>query len=256
MNNFKSVMKLQLIAYFFLLSIILISCKSAEKFESRDPEAVFNKAVEMFNREEYLEARNFFEMIKLQYSATEWADDAQYYLGEIAYKRKEFVLAAFNYNQLRRSYPGSIYAKTSLYKTALSFYELSPKFDRDQEYTKKAIQAFQEFQYIYPDDSLSPEAGKKISELRNKLAYRDFFTAGLYRKLDSPHSALIYYNSVIKNYNDTEYYEPSFLGKVQVLVEMEKFDDAKSTIQLYKKNFPSGKYLKEIAELERSIFIK
>ncbi|MEJ5244239.1 MAG: outer membrane protein assembly factor BamD [Bacteroidota bacterium] len=249
-------MKLKLIVYSFFLAIILISCKSTDKFESRDPESVFNKAVELFNKEDYLESRNLFEMIKLQYSATEWADDAQYYLGEIAYKRKEYVLAAFNYNQLRRSYPGSVYAKTSLFKTALSFYELSPKFDRDQEYTKKAIQAFQEFQYIYPDDSLSPEASKKISELRNKLAYRDFFTANLYRKLDSPHSALIYYNSVIKDYNDTEYYEPSFLGKVQVLLEMEKIDEAKSIIQLYKKNFPNGKYLKDIAELERTVFIK
>jgi len=249
-------MKLKLIAYSFFLAIILISCKSTDKFESRDPESVFNKAVELFNKEDYLESRNLFEMIKLQYSATEWADDAQYYLGEIAYKRKEYVLAAFNYNQLRRSYPGSVYAKTSLFKTALSFYELSPKFDRDQEYTKKAIQAFQEFQYIYPDDSLSPEASKKIVELRNKLAYRDYFTANLYRKLDSPHSALIYYNSVIKDYNDTEYYEPSFLGKVQVLLEMEKIDEAKSIIQLYKKNFPNGKYLKDIAELERTVFIK
>lgn len=238
--------------YFYIVIIIfaLVSCKTTDNIETRDPEIVFKKAVELYEKEEYLEARNLFEMIKLQYSATEWADDAQFYLGEIAFKRKEFILAAFSYNQLRRSYPGSIYAKESLYKTALSFYELSPKFDRDQEYTKKAIQAFQEFQYIYPEDTLSVEATKKIKELRNKLAYRDFFTAGLYRKLDSPHSALIYYNSVIKDYNDTDYYEASFLGKIEVLIEMEKFDEAKSTIQAYKKNFPNGKFSSDIKNLE------
>lgn len=246
-------MKIKLLLPLIILSIILFSCKSTDNFDTRDAEAVYKKAVEYFENENYLEARNLFEMIKLQYSATEWADDAQYYLGEIAFKRKEYILAAFNYNQLRRSYPGSIYSKISLYKTALSFYELSPKFDRDQEYTKKAIQAFQEYQYIYPDDSLYNEASNKINELRNKLAYRDFFTAGLYRKLDSPHSALIYYNSVIKDFNDTEYYEPSFLGKIEVLIEMEKFDEAKSTIQAYKKNFIKGKFLKEIEELEKKI---
>jgi outer membrane protein assembly factor BamD len=246
-------MKIKLVILLLTFSFILFACKSTDNFDTRDAESVFKKAVEYYENENYLEARNLFEMIKLQYSATEWADDAQYYLGEIAFKRKEYILAAFSYNQLRRSYPGSIYSKISLYKTALSFYELSPKFDRDQEYTKKAIQAFQEYQYIYPDDSLYNEAGNKINELRNKLAYRDFFTAGLYRKLDSPHSALIYYNTVIKNYNDTEYYEPSFLGKIEVLIEMEKYDEAKSTIQAYKKNFTNGKFLKEISELEKKL---
>ncbi len=246
-------MKIKLVILLLTFSFILFACKSTDNFDTRDAESVFKKAMEYYENENYLEARNLFEMIKLQYSATEWADDAQYYLGEIAFKRKEYILAAFSYNQLRRSYPGSIYSKISLYKTALSFYELSPKFDRDQEYTKKAIQAFQEYQYIYPDDSLYNEAGNKINELRNKLAYRDFFTAGLYRKLDSPHSALIYYNTVIKNYNDTEYYEPSFLGKIEVLIEMEKYDEAKSTIQAYKKNFTNGKFLKEISELEKKL---
>lgn len=237
-----------------VLSIVILgACNSGKGFESRDPEVVFKKGLEYYQKEEFLEARNLFELIKLQYSATEWADDAQYYLGEIAFQRKEYVISAFGFNQLRRAYPGSEYAKLSLYKTALSFNELSPKFDRDQDYTKKAIAAFQEFQYVYPGDSLYEEAGTKINELRTKLSYREFFTAELYRKLDSPNSSLIYYNTVISNYNDTEYYEPSFIGKIEVLLLMERTDEAKGTIEVYRKLFPKGKFLDQVNSLAKSI---
>ncbi len=236
-----------------LLATYSFGCKSTDKFESRNPEEIFNKAVEYYNDEKYLEAKNLFELFKYQYSATEWADDALYYLGEIAFQRKEYVIAAFSFNQLRRSYPGSSFAKLSLFKTAMSFNELSPKFDRDQEYTRKAIQAFQEFQYVYPDDSLYAEAGNKINELRSKLALREFSTAELYRKLDSPYSSLIYYNSVINDYNDTEYYEPAFFGKIEVLMLMEKYDEAKGTIEVYRKLFPRGKYISQVNVLATQI---
>ena len=38
-----------------------------------------------------------------------------------------------------------------------------------------------------------------IIELRNKLAQREFDIAEIYRKLDSPNSSLVYYESVINN---------------------------------------------------------
>lgn len=241
---------LMLIAGFAMIFIIS-ACKTGDKFDSRDPEVVFKKAMELYNEEEYLEAQNLFELIRLQFSATQYADDAQFYIGEIATKREEFVMAAYAYNQLRRIYPGSEYAKISLFNTAMSYYSLSPKFDRDQDYTRKAIQSFQEFQYIYPEDSLYNVSGNYITELRNKLAYREFFTAELYRKLDSPNSALVYYNSVINDFNDSEYYEDAFVGKIEVLQEMERFDEARGTIDVYKKLFPNGKRKDTVSELQK-----
>jgi len=235
------------------VALLIIGCKSSDKFESRNPAEVFSRAMEFYEREKFIEARNLFEMIKLQFSATEYADNAQFYLGEIAFKRKEYVMAAFSFNQLRRVYPGSEFTKISLFKTGLSFYQLSPKFDRDQDYTRKAISAFQEFQYIYPNDSLYSIAGDYINELRTKLAYREFFTAQLYRKLDSPNSALIYYNTVINEYNDTEFAEESYFGRIEVLLQMERFDEVRSAISVYKRLYPKGKFLSNIKTIENNL---
>lgn len=230
------------ILFLIILSATVISsCSGTKTPENVNAEQVFNKGKELFNIGDYLEAKQYFDIIKLQYPASQQSDDAQYYLAEINFNRDEYILAAFNYNMLRRVYPGSPYSKESLYKNALCFYKLSPTYDRDQEYTTKAIESFMEFQYLYPEDSLNIESSKRIAELRDKLAYREFFTAGLYRKMDSPRASVIYYDAVINNYSDTQYYEDAYIGKIEALYYMKKYDQAVSIIRAYATQFPNGK---------------
>jgi outer membrane protein assembly factor BamD len=232
-----------------IILITLTACGATKTPESRTPDQIFQDGVKLFNDEDYLEAKFTLDLIRLQYPASQYADDAQYYLAEISYKKEEFILAAYNYNMLRRVYPGSPYSKECLYKTALSYFGLSPSYDRDQDYTKKAIESFQEFQYLYPDDSLSAESAKKIKELRNKLAHREYFTAELYKKLDSPRSSIIYYDAVINNFNDTEYYELAMAGKIELLIFMKKYDQVQSLINAYKTTFPNSPNNQKFDEL-------
>lgn len=227
---------------FVVFSFIgLNSCGGTKTPENISAEQVFTKGMELFENEEYLESKQYFDIIKLQYPASQYADDAQYYLAEVNFKREEFILAAFNYSMLRRVYPGSQFSKESLYKNALCYFKLSPPYDRDQEYTTKAIESFMEFQYLYPEDSLNNESSKRIMELRNKLAYREYFTAELYRKMDSPRSSIVYYDAVINSYSDSQYYEDSYIGKIEALYYMKKYDQAVSIIRAYASLFPNGK---------------
>ncbi|TAL69170.1 MAG: outer membrane protein assembly factor BamD [Bacteroidetes bacterium] len=232
-------------------SILFFGCSSTKQHDVKSAEETFNEAMELFKDEDYLEAEKLFELIRLQYSASQFADDAQFYLAESNFKRREFIYAAYNYNMLRKIYPHSEYTKKSLFQSGMCYYKLSPAYDRDQDYTVKAIQSFSEFQTIYPDDSLYVQATGIIRELRDKLAHREYFTAELYRKMFSPESAIIYYDSVINDYPDTEYYEPAIYGKIEVLIELKKNDEAKSLIDLYKKLFPGSSNLDKVKNLDQ-----
>ena len=140
-----------------------------------------------------------------------------------------------------------------MFKAGLCLYTSAPAYDRDQENTIKAIRSLSEFQVVYPDDSLAKVANEYMTELRNRLAEREFFTAGLYRKLSSPNSALIYYDEVIKNYDDTKFFEDAYLGKIEVLMDMKKYDKAYSTIDMYLSVFKNGKYIDKINQFSQSI---
>lgn len=236
-----------------LAMILTISCGSTKEPINGTPEEIYNFAVKAYNDEDYQTAKKYFDVIKLQYPASQWADDAQYYMSETNFKQEEYILGAFNYNLLRRVYPASPYSKISLYKAALCYEQLSPSYDRDQEYTKKAIETFQEYQYLYPEDSLYKEASEKIKDMRNKLAHRQYSTAVIYRKLGSPHSSLIYYDEVINNFDDTDYFEPALFGKIDALYEMRRYEQIKGIANLYKAKFPDGANVGRIDDIMEKV---
>jgi outer membrane protein assembly factor BamD len=214
---------------------------------------MYLNAKKLYLDKKYKEASSLVDLLQLQYPASRYADDAQFLLAEINFADEQFLIAAFNYNRLLKSFPASEYVKEAMYKAALCYFESSPKFDRDQNYTRQAIKAFQEFQYLYPQDSLAVVAGDKIALLREKLANREYFTAELYRKLDSPISSLMYYDEVITNFNDTKFYEPSFFGKIETLKLVGRTEQLKALIPVYKSTFPKGEHLKDIESIEREI---
>lgn len=233
-----------------LLFICCVGCSTTERKTAPGVADIFKQGMTALEDEDYLEAQRLFDVIRLQFPATPYADDAQYYLGESHFRKEEFILAAFNFGMVRRSYPNSEFAKAALYKTAMCYYELSPPFDRDQDYTRKAIAGFSEFQAVFPTDSLAGAAGAKIVELRSKLAKRDFSTAENYRLMLYNRAAITYYDIVIDEFTDTEYCESAYLGKMELLVSSKKFDEARTLAETYMKRYPAGRYRNDIAALE------
>lgn len=246
-------MKLKHIITIFVISIIFTSCKNNDYPNLDKPAGIFYAGKAEFAEKNYLDAEKFFNKIKLQYSASVYADSSQYYLAEVSYVRKEYLLAAFNYSILERHYPASGLKKIARYKNAQCYYDLSPSFERDQAYTEKAIGLYQSFKDLYPGDSLFFEAKKRIDELTQKLAKKEFSVAELYAKIDDPKAAIIYYNSVIDKYIESPYYEKSFIGKIKMLVLMEKFELARSTMNVYKIKFSEHINNPEIKEFENQI---
>lgn len=250
-SNFLSKLLFTIVLIFSI--IFLDSCSSGRTIENKSVDEIYNEALELFNKNDLYDAKKFFDVIKLQYPASSYADDAQFYLAEIEFKSEKYIMSSFNFNLVKKLYPNSSFVKESQFKSALCYYKLSPGFERDLEYTNKAIMGFVEFQTLYPEDSLSAEAGKLIKELRNNLAAREHKIGTLYQKLSSPKAAIIYFDSIINDYDDTDFIEKAYFGKIESLVYMSKFENARTIVELYKAKFPNGELSNEIKALETEI---
>ena len=97
----------------------------------------------------------------------------------------------------------------------------------------------QEFIDDYPNSEYKNEANAQISELRTKLAYKEYATGILYIKMEEYPSAIISFEYLIDNYYDTEVLEKGHIEIIRCYILM---DDLKKAENHYN-NHSSEKYV-------------
>jgi outer membrane protein assembly factor BamD len=247
-------MRVRPFLFFLLSAAVLASCSSTDAArKSKTVDEIYEEAMAAYKDDNWLEAQAKFDVIKLQYPASQYADDAQYYLAEINFQRSEYIMAAFNYNQLRRSYPSSEYVRESMYKAAVCYDRISLPADRDQENTRKAIMAYTDFQSMYMRDSLGLEATKRIRDLRDRLAERFWQAAEHYIRTYARRAALVQYDAIIDEYPDSKWLEPALVQKIDILLQLTRTDEARTAIAAYRRMVKQPEQKSVVDALEKGI---
>lgn len=215
---------------------VLVGCStSGEVQKQKSVDEIFTEAKVAYDNGDWLDALNGFDVIKLQYPASQFADDAQFYLAEINFARGEYIMAAFNYSVVRRSYPSSEFARQAVYKAALCYDKLSLPADRDPENTRKAIQAFSDYQSLYAGDSLARESALRIRDLRDRLAERNMLIAEHYMRTLARKAATAHLDAIIEEFPDSRWVEDAILMKLEILLAQSRTDDARTLVNVYKR---------------------
>jgi len=231
--------------YFFVIlltALIWLGCSGRSPEPSWKAEEYFDYAKELYEDEDYFEAANEFTIIILRYAGSSVADSAQYFLGMSHYQLEEYIISAAEFSKLINNMPQSPLVPDAQYMLGMSYYEMSPRAALDQEYTKKALRAFQLFVEDFPRHSRREEVDKKLLELREKLAEKEYLNAQLYQKMFRLRSSLIYYDIVLERYYDTSWADDALLGKALVYIELEEWLNAREQLLIFKDKFPDSEF--------------
>ncbi len=236
-----------------LIAILIMACAGTRPQPDWSAEQYFHYAKKLFDDEDYYEAADQFTVVTLRYPGSTIADSAQYYLAESHFKMKEYLIAAAEFEKLINNMPHSKLVPLAQYKLALSYYKLSPRPELDQEYTLKAIRQFQYFIEENPTHPLKDDALKKIAELRDKLAEKEFKNADIYRKMHEFRAAIIYYDQVLQKYYDTSWADDAQLGKIETYLQMDDYASAAKEVEKFKAQFPNSELMKKVEKLAKKI---
>ncbi|NIU01644.1 MAG: outer membrane protein assembly factor BamD [Nitrosopumilaceae archaeon] len=232
---------------YYRIGIILVSlylallCGCGHKINKQalSADEYFEFAKQKFDNEDYLEAITEFTVITLKFSADPVVDDAQYYLAESHFEIEEYLVAISEYEKLINDYPQSPYGELAQFKIGMCYYDLSPRSELDQEYTRKALRQFNNFVEENPNHELTKNAQKFVKELRQKLAKKKMLGARTYRKMGIYDSAVIYYNIVLEEYGDLPQAKDAMYWKGECLYKMKKYKEAFSTLTVYIEKYPN-----------------
>ena len=220
--------------------LILASCSSDDATRQVPAEERFQRAMDLFNDGDFLDAIEEFRFVTLQFPGSALADDAQFHLGECYYQREEYILAAYEYELLIRTHPASSLIPDARYKRGMCYYGLSPDSYLDQEYSKKAIDEFQALLEYHPFDSRAPDAETKIQELNTKLAKKTYDGGVIYMKMEYFRAAGLMFDQVLERYHDTPFAEPALLGKGEALLRRLRYADAKRELERFLNRYPDS----------------
>jgi tol-pal system protein YbgF len=125
--------------------------------------AAYDQAFQALKELRYADAAEEFQAFLERYPNSEYADNAQYWLGESYYVTKNFQIALTAFQDLLANYPESPKAPDALLKIGYTHYEL--------EQWDSARAALTEVQEKYPDSTLSRLAENRLRSMRMEGHY-------------------------------------------------------------------------------------
>lgn len=131
------------------LPFLLFGCGRVQVGEGMTAEQQWEIAKEYFEREKYLDALDLLTLFTLNFSGSTLIDSAQYLMAECHFVLHEYILAEAEYSRLVQNFPQSSLLDDAWLKIVLCNFYMSPRFNLDQKYTERTVNAIQDFQDMY-----------------------------------------------------------------------------------------------------------
>lgn len=244
-----------------LAFLALTSCKSQfEKVrESGSPEEIYAKANDYYEKGDYLKASTLYELILSNFRGKAEGEELFFKYADTQYKLRSYVTAAFYFERFSATYANSEKREESDLMVARSYYALSPSFRLEQQYTVKAIEAYQNFVNVHPQSDRVSDCNDRIDELRRKLELKAFDSAELYYKMENYKAALHSFENLLKDYPETPDAE-----KIRYLItkasynlayhsyydkQKGRFQDVYEYYREFIRRYPNSEYRKELDSL-------
>jgi tol-pal system protein YbgF len=128
-----------------------------------DEKAAYDQAFQALKELRYADAAEEFQSFLDRYPGSEYADNAQYWLGESYYVTRNYDIALTAFQDLLDKYPESPKAPDALLKIGYTHYEL--------EQWDSARAALTQVQENYPDTTLSRLAENRLRSMRMEGHY-------------------------------------------------------------------------------------
>jgi len=236
---------------FSIAVFALMSCRSQELIRPGDTlEVAFSKAKAQYDEENWSDAARAFETVVSIGRGTDLGQQAQYLLAESYFNDRRYLLAASEYDRYASFYPRSERREDVDFKAALCYYELSPRYRLDQSYTRQALERFRLFNSRYPNSDRVVDSSQYITQLRNKLARKQYEAAEFYKRTDRFSAAIVYYDLVLDSYPESQWAEEALVDNIEAYIlyadnsipasQLGRYESAITSYETYLQLFPSG----------------
>ena len=229
--------------------------------KSGQPELIYSKALEYYQKEKWQRASTLFEGVQHYYTGTSREDSISFFNARCKYKNRDFDTASTLLDDFRRKFGRSAFIEDAEGMYALCFYFLSPGPSRDQTMTGQALIAINEFMSRYPHSD-RVEVFKQINgELTQRLHDKSYLNAYTYYKIGRYKSAIVSLKNALKQFPDSNHREEimymivdasyRFANNSVANKQTDRYLSMLDSYLSFKEEFPESKYTKEVDRMAK-----
>jgi outer membrane protein assembly factor BamD len=262
-------MSMQLKSLLFLSVLFLIaSCGPFTKLEkSTNWEELYNGANKYYQEGEYSKAIILYEKVLPVIKGSEKAEMAEYNYANCHFKIKRYIESAGYFNSFYRTYNRSPMAEEALFMHAYSLYLDAPNFNLDQQSSREAVAAIQQFVTRFPESASYERAMDMLIDLEGRFEDKAFSEAQMYYRLkdglfpgDFYRACIVNFQNFAKDYPESKRNEELGYKLVEVGFgyaknsafdkKEERLNDAIRFASNFYRKYPSSAYIGKVKGFE------
>lgn len=247
--------------YIILITLMLLSsCSGYEKLlKSTDYDLKKTKAKEYFEAGKYIKSTELFEQILPRYRATDEAENIIWMLAQSYSGMKQDEIAGTYFKGYIEQYAYGKYAEEATFMAAKSDFNMSPRAELDQEFTRNAIDGFSLFINRFPTSSRVEEAKKLSNELTERLVEKSYLSAKLYYEMNEYKAAVVALTNSLKEFAETKFREEMLYLRLssnflyaensQTNKQKERYQATLDDYYSFMEEFPNSKYSRDVKKI-------
>lgn len=244
---------LRLLRLFLVLVLalpFLSACSSTSSDEEKAPperpaQELFDEGRKALDEDLYQTAWKAFDEVERQHPYSDLAPQSKLLSAYAHYLHEDYDAAIIGFDQFMQLHPSSEDAPYALYLKGLCYYEQISDVSRDQEMTRRAMEALQLVVTRYPESDYAREATLRLDLTRDHLAGKEMSIGRWYQGQQQYQAAINRYRSVVDQYQTTTHVPEALHRLIECYTALGLTEEARRTAVVLGHNYPGSAWYQD-----------
>ena len=243
-------MSFKKIFFFFIISLLFLSCSQKQVKESIIDEKslelqvleAYEEGMQALKSSDVLFAAKKFNEAEMLFPQSEWAPKSALMAAYSYYKQDYYGDSVAELNRFLRVYPNHKYLSYAYYLLGVSYYEQIVDEKKDSESIYNAKKTFIELISKFPNSEYAIDAQFKLDMINDILAAKEMYIGRYYFNKKKWIGAINRFRTVIDNFDQTIYVEEALHRLVEIYYIIGLKDEAQKYAKVLGYNYQSSQW--------------
>ncbi|HEX3927522.1 MAG TPA: outer membrane protein assembly factor BamD [Gemmatimonadales bacterium] len=203
-------------------------------------DSLWNAALDLYAHQKWEKAGVAFDRAELELPLGDHRTLlGRLYLGDIYMHSNDELEAVREYRRLSDDYPSDSLSAVALLHAGDAYFKLWRRPELDPTYGYNAQATYTELLNRYPGTPAAADATKRVADLNNWFAEKQYKNGVMYLKWKAYDSAVLYFKDIAATWPQAKVVPDAVLGLIQAYTKLGYLEDVRDMCDYLRKQYPS-----------------